>query len=257
MAAKSTIRKVLSKKIRFEILKRDGFQCQYCGSSAPDVVLNVDHINPVSNGGDNNVLNLITSCFACNAGKSDRKISDSDVLKKSLNQARETSEKLTQLKMMSDWHKEISKIDDKKFETVIEHINIHLNKYQKKINAEKASQEISLLIKNYSMDIILKGIDGSAKSYLLRNTDIEKFISKIEKVCYWIKEEIDNPELTKYRKIAFSARKKWGGSHVDEIMAIMQYYHEFKNIPISALYKNVFECSSIYGFKSKIEALCV
>jgi 5-methylcytosine-specific restriction endonuclease McrA len=38
----------ISRKIRFEIFKRDSFKCQYCGRSAPEIVLNVDHINPVS-----------------------------------------------------------------------------------------------------------------------------------------------------------------------------------------------------------------
>jgi 5-methylcytosine-specific restriction endonuclease McrA len=56
-------RKSMSKKLRFEVFKRDSFACQYCGNKAPDVVLEVDHINPVSKGGDNSILNLITSCF--------------------------------------------------------------------------------------------------------------------------------------------------------------------------------------------------
>ena len=40
-------RKSLSKKIRFEVFKRDKFTCQYCGKTAPNVVLEVDHIEPV------------------------------------------------------------------------------------------------------------------------------------------------------------------------------------------------------------------
>ena len=40
-------RKGISKKTRFDVFKRDSFTCQYCGKSAPDVVLQVDHINPV------------------------------------------------------------------------------------------------------------------------------------------------------------------------------------------------------------------
>ena len=36
-------RKPLSKKIRFEVFKRDAFTCQYCGQMAPDVLLEVDH----------------------------------------------------------------------------------------------------------------------------------------------------------------------------------------------------------------------
>ncbi|MDC4235638.1 HNH endonuclease, partial [Pasteurella multocida] len=65
---KST-RTALSKKVRFEVFKRDSFKCQYCGKSAPDVVLHVDHINPVSNDGTNDIMNLITSCSECNLGK--------------------------------------------------------------------------------------------------------------------------------------------------------------------------------------------
>ena len=64
------IRKPIGKKLRFDVFKRDYFKCQYCGSCPPSVVLEVDHIYPVSKGGTNNINNLITSCFSCNRGKS-------------------------------------------------------------------------------------------------------------------------------------------------------------------------------------------
>ncbi len=67
-------RKSLSKKTRFEIFKRDNFTCQYCGKQPPDIVLVVDHIEPVVEGGDNDTLNLVTSCEACNQGKGGRKL---------------------------------------------------------------------------------------------------------------------------------------------------------------------------------------
>ncbi len=38
-------------KQRFDILRRDKFTCQYCGRSAPDVELHVDHIIPRAKGG--------------------------------------------------------------------------------------------------------------------------------------------------------------------------------------------------------------
>lgn len=54
-------REALSKSIRFEVFKRDSFKCQYCGGEAPNVLLHVDHIEPVSKGGTNDITNLITS----------------------------------------------------------------------------------------------------------------------------------------------------------------------------------------------------
>lgn len=37
-------KKSLTKKIRFEVFKRDSFKCQYCGAAAPDVMLEVDQL---------------------------------------------------------------------------------------------------------------------------------------------------------------------------------------------------------------------
>lgn len=60
----------LSRRVRFEVFKRDGFTCQYCGSHPPDVVLEIDHIEPVAEGGSDDEENLFTACMDCNRGKS-------------------------------------------------------------------------------------------------------------------------------------------------------------------------------------------
>ena len=62
-------RTAISKKIRFEVFKRDSFICQYCAAKPPKVPLEVDHIVPVCKGGKNHIDNLITACFDCNRGK--------------------------------------------------------------------------------------------------------------------------------------------------------------------------------------------
>jgi hypothetical protein len=59
----------VSRKIRFEVFKRDNFTCQYCGRKTPEVILEIDHVIPLSKGGVNDSDNLITSCFECNRGK--------------------------------------------------------------------------------------------------------------------------------------------------------------------------------------------
>jgi hypothetical protein len=63
-------RRPLSKRLRFDIFKRDEFTCQYCGHSAPHVKLHVDHLVPVRSGGTNAPWNLVTACDGCNLGKS-------------------------------------------------------------------------------------------------------------------------------------------------------------------------------------------
>lgn len=72
----TTKRKPIGKKLRFEVFKRDSFVCQYCGAHPPSVILHVDHIHPVAQGGCNDMDNLVTSCEACNQGKSARSLSD-------------------------------------------------------------------------------------------------------------------------------------------------------------------------------------
>jgi len=68
-------RKAISTRRRFEIFKRDGFTCQYCGAHPPAVILHCDHIIPVADGGSNDDTNLTTACEKCNLGKSDVSLS--------------------------------------------------------------------------------------------------------------------------------------------------------------------------------------
>lgn len=60
----------ISKRLRYEILRRDNHACRYCGGTAPDVALTVDHVVPVTLGGRDDPANLVTACRDCNAGKS-------------------------------------------------------------------------------------------------------------------------------------------------------------------------------------------
>lgn len=64
-----TRKRFLSKKLRFEVLGRDRFRCQYCGGRPPDSRLEIDHIVAVSRGGSDHPTNLITACWDCNRWK--------------------------------------------------------------------------------------------------------------------------------------------------------------------------------------------
>lgn len=60
----------VSKRLRFEILRRDNHACRYCGATAPEVKLLVDHVVPEALGGPTEPANLVTACEPCNSGKS-------------------------------------------------------------------------------------------------------------------------------------------------------------------------------------------
>lgn len=51
---------------RKNILRRDRFRCQYCGSREK---LTVDHVLPKSRGGRDTWLNLVAACTSCNNRK--------------------------------------------------------------------------------------------------------------------------------------------------------------------------------------------
>lgn len=90
-------RKALNKTIRFEMFKRDEFTCQYCGRKPPAVILEIDHIIPVSAGGNNDIANLITACFDCNRGKKDKLLTNKKTrsdLKKIIAERKESEEQL-------------------------------------------------------------------------------------------------------------------------------------------------------------------
>lgn len=59
----------VSKRLRFEIFKRDSNACRYCGAAAPDVKLTIDHVTPTALGGNDAPDNLVTACADCNSGK--------------------------------------------------------------------------------------------------------------------------------------------------------------------------------------------
>lgn len=58
----------VTKRTRFEVLRRDNYTCRYCRST--DGALTVDHVTPRSLGGSDDPSNLVACCKDCNAGKS-------------------------------------------------------------------------------------------------------------------------------------------------------------------------------------------
>ena len=77
-------RRNISAKEKEDIMKRDNYTCQICGISRPFfdqlcpgsgdyLLLEVDHIISVANGGSRDASNLQTLCWKCNRKKGSKK----------------------------------------------------------------------------------------------------------------------------------------------------------------------------------------
>lgn len=58
----------VTKRTRFEVLRRDNYTCRYCRSTEAE--LTIDHVTPVALGGSDKPDNLVAACRDCNTGKS-------------------------------------------------------------------------------------------------------------------------------------------------------------------------------------------
>lgn len=59
--------------IRWRVLTRDSFTCQLCGRLSDPGGLEVDHIQPLSKGGSDEMTNLRTACRSCNQDRNRRR----------------------------------------------------------------------------------------------------------------------------------------------------------------------------------------
>nr|DAF69007.1 MAG TPA: HNHc [Caudoviricetes sp.] len=191
-------REPLSKKIRFEVFKRDQFKCQYCGASAPDVVLHVDHINPVNNGGDNDILNLITSCQPCNSGKKHRLLDDNSVIEKQRRMLEELDERRSQLQMMLDWRDELKNFDNE----ILENIKTRI---EERICAKVNDYGISTIknwLSKFELVEILQAIDDLRDVYTTDGElDHSAMFLAIPKVAFFNRKSDSEKEIRYIRGI--------------------------------------------------------
>jgi hypothetical protein len=215
-----TKRKGLSKKLRFEVFKRDSFKCVYCGRSAPDVVLHVDHIVPASKGGTNEITNLVTACADCNLGKSDRTLDDQSTVMKQKRQLDELNERREQLEMIKQWNDELKNIKTE----AIEYAADFFTSIAGYVPNNDGKRMLRRLIKKYGIQSVIDGItDSVEKNYRDTESSAELAFNRIESnILYKIREKTD-PELNKILYIRGILRNRFQRElHPGELRYIVQ-----------------------------------
>lgn len=154
-------RESIKKSVRFEVFKRDNFTCQYCGKSAPDVILHIDHIHPVAGGGGCDIINLLTSCVDCNLGKGAKELDDKSALAKQRQQLEELNERREQLEMMLSWREALSEISDDEVSALE---TCFLDRTDRSFT-ESGRKTVSKWLKRHSVADLLSAMDSSLDTY--------------------------------------------------------------------------------------------
>jgi 5-methylcytosine-specific restriction endonuclease McrA len=64
------------KENRLKVFERDKYLCHYCKKQLTRFSATLDHIQPVSKGGDNSYDNLVTACLLHNSQRNAQPIMD-------------------------------------------------------------------------------------------------------------------------------------------------------------------------------------
>lgn len=178
-------REPISKSTRFEVFKRDEFTCQYCGRTSPAVILEVDHIVPVSKGGTNDLMNLITSCRDCNRGKGAKSLSDKSAIEKQKQQLKAAAEIKEQTEMMIQWRKELSEVENTQVEYIIGILDDAGKQVGVSVNGH-GEEVIRKLLHQFGFPEVCTALDISLDKYFDKNDNmsLDTTIKKMGGICY-------------------------------------------------------------------------
>jgi hypothetical protein len=250
-------RKPITKKVRFEVFKRDSFKCQYCGAEAPNVLLEVDHIEPVAAGGSSDITNLVTACVACNAGKSDRLLSDDSAVTKAKRQLDELQQRRKQLELMMEWKTGLVDLSAETLNQVNDYFSKRMGYSAQTPGALAYLQKI---IKTFSASEVIDAIEASIASYVQYNAagqvtpeSVQKIWNMIPGVCRVNRAAKDDPDLRQLYFIRGIMKKRW--SYVNQWQA-MQIMREARagGMSIEQLRGLVIECHNWTEWTHAIES---
>jgi hypothetical protein len=180
----------LAQKQRFEVLKRDKFTCRYCGAKAPDAVLHVDHIQPRSKGGTNDLMNLVTACKDCNSGKKARLLGDLSASVANREAMEKAQDQAEQLRMMAEWQAELAQVDQRRHDLIN-----------------------GVLTARFQFRITGAGLMAKV-DHAISKAGLEKFIQSADGVRDWMAKQDETPDDSSIMDRIFRMMK-YGDRHTD------------------------------------------
>lgn len=246
----------ISKRLRFEVFKRDSFTCQYCGSQAPAVVLHADHIQPQSKEGEDDLTNLVTACSTCNSGKSNILLSDDSAIAKRKKQLDELQERREQLELMFEWHKELLEIEAEAVDRVAD-LFIELSGAAISVT-EAGRSALQRCIKRFGLNEVILSIQESLRTYGKESEgggatadSARVAFQKIGPVCAVRRQEISEPYLKAVYYIRGILRKRVSntpGYDEGQCIAALRRVAASKVVPLEAVQDLACRSNSWRGF---------
>lgn len=222
MAAK---RKSISKKIRFEVFKRDKFTCQYCGAKSPDAVLNVDHIEPVAKGGTNELINLLTSCADCNSGKGARRLDSNAEVQKQRKEIEALARRREQIEMLKAWR-------DEEIDNRVTELDFVAGEYSHVVGynlSDLGLDKLSNLVNRLGAKTVVSAIDEAFSKYgnieedgSVSHKTAELVFSKLEAICKAIAIDLKKPGLRKAFYICGILKNRMGYFDKGRAMRVLE-----------------------------------
>lgn len=217
-------RRSIPKGVRFDVFKRDSFKCQYCGSAAPDVLLEIDHIRPVSKGGTNDTTNLITACPACNSGKSDKTLDENTTVAKTRTQLEQLQERRDQLEMMMAWMEGLRDLK----QTALDRVTGYWHELAPGFTVnQNGRNNLRKWIRKFSLEEICHAMDVAAEQYLTFQDDgavtsdsWETAFAKIPGICRVERASEEDPDIKDLYYIRGIIRNRLEGRYFKDAEAL-------------------------------------
>lgn len=175
--------KTVTPKTRFAVFERDRFTCQYCGKSAPDIELQIDHVVPVSKGGSNAAKNLVTSCQKCNAGKGAEPIDNTPTVCAEQEQVGVVDD--TKAAKMAQLHKETNLRSGE-----VDAICDYFGSYWGCEVTDSGKASVRKLLKSFGFDLTMQSTVTACDSY----SDRQKAFDKIGGIATITKRKHEDPK---------------------------------------------------------------
>lgn len=251
------MRTAISKKLRFEVFKRDSFTCQYCGRKAPDVVLQCDHITPVAAGGEGDILNLITSCFDCNNGKGARTISEQAVLNRQIDQLSELQSRREQIEMLIEWRAGLEKMK----EDATDHVAESWERVTEgRVSLSKTGRDkVRKMVKEFGLDLVLRALPEALDTYGRRDAEhritiesIDIAFSKLAGVCRTLRAEKEKPWLRRAFYVRGIMRSRFSYVDDQEAMNLMEAAAD-RNVDFDSLERVAKTVRNYSAFRDVVE----